>query len=39
MKRGLAALRLVVLCAAAVRAHHSFAAEYDVEAIGASHGG
>jgi len=28
-----------VLCAAAVRAHHSFAAEYDVEAIGASHGG
>jgi len=32
------ALLLVVLCAAAVRAHHSFAAEYDVEAIGASHG-
>jgi hypothetical protein len=39
MKRGLTALLFVVLCAAAVRAHHSLAAEYDVEAIGASHGG
>jgi hypothetical protein len=39
MKRGLAAHLFVVLCPAAVRAHHSFAAEYDVEAIGASHGG
>jgi len=38
VKTGLAALLLVVLCAAAVRAHHSFAAEYD-EAVGASHGG
>jgi hypothetical protein len=35
----LAAVLLVVLQAAAVWAHHSFAAEYDVEAIGASHGG
>jgi hypothetical protein len=39
MHRFLPALLLVVLCAAAVRAQHSFAAEYDVEAIGASHGG
>jgi hypothetical protein len=39
MKWGLAPLLRVVLCAAAVRAHYSFAAEYDVEAIGASHGG
>jgi len=38
MKRSALALLLVVLCAAAVRAHHSFAAEYDVEAIDASHG-
>jgi hypothetical protein len=30
---------LVLLQAASVSAHHSFAAEYDVEAIGASHGG
>jgi hypothetical protein len=38
MKTRVATLLLVVLCVAAVRTHHSFAAEYDVEAIGASHG-
>jgi hypothetical protein len=30
---------LVLLHASTAAAHHSFAAEYDVEAIGASHGG
>jgi hypothetical protein len=30
---------VVLLQAASAPAHHSFAAEYDVEAIGASHGG
>ena len=34
----LAAL-LIVLKGRAALAHHSFAAEYDVEATGASHGG
>ena len=33
------ATMLVLLQAASALAHHSFAAEYDVEAIGASHGG
>ena len=30
---------IVLVQAASALAHHSFAAEYDVEAIGASHGG
>jgi len=30
---------VVFLHASTAAAHHSFAAEYDVEAIGASHGG
>jgi hypothetical protein len=33
------ALLLALLPAVSARAHHWFAAEYDVEAIGASHGG
>jgi len=33
------ATMLVLLQAASALAHHSFAAEYDVEAIGASYGG
>ena len=32
-------LLLMFLHASTAAAHHSFAAEYDVEAIGASHGG
>ena len=32
-------LLLVFLHTSTAAAHHSFAAEYDVEAIGASHGG
>jgi hypothetical protein len=43
MKRSYVTVALVVAVwlawAGVVRAHHSFAAEYDVEAIGASHGG
>jgi hypothetical protein len=30
---------VVILHASIAAAHHSFAAEYDVDAIGASHGG
>jgi hypothetical protein len=39
MKRSLAAVCVALLQAASADAHHSFAAEYEVEAIGASHGG
>ena len=39
MKRVLAAALIVMLPAASASAHHLFAAEYNVEAIGASHGG
>ena len=39
MHRSAAVVLLVMLQAAAAFAHHSFAAEYNVEAIGNSHGG
>jgi hypothetical protein len=39
MQRALGAALVVLLHASTAAAHHSFAAEYDVEAIGASHGG
>jgi hypothetical protein len=39
MKRSLAAVCVALLQAASAHARHSFAAEYAVKAIGASHGG
>jgi hypothetical protein len=39
MHRFGAVVLIVALHTAAAYAHHSFATEYDVEAIGASHGG